>query len=122
MNTKHDFTIGQLGSIYNKGTNVCTANQVLDDSVANERYGIGKEAVFVAIYFMEDSVFSSSDTNGLIAENKERHISSVGESKDIDANAGSVTNGDTFKEGVWIYGRWTKFTLASGSVIAYVGY
>tara|TARA_R100000900_G_scaffold32752_1_gene26392 strand:- start:325 stop:684 length:360 start_codon:yes stop_codon:yes gene_type:complete len=118
----HDYTIGQLGSIYNKGTNVCSANGVIDDNVTNERYGVGKDAVFVAIYMVADTVFDNSNTTGLIAEKKERHMSSVGESLDVDANAGSVTNGDTFEKGVWIYGRWTKFQLASGKVIAYVGY
>ena len=39
----------------------------------------------------------------------------------IDANGGAAIDGETFPQGMTIFGRWTGFTLASGACIAYVG-
>lgn len=98
--------LGQPGSILVAGTALVTASS----------------GVFIAITFLEDTVFDSSDTEGLIPEavSPQLYPSSVGASTDISAN-GVVTDSETFPKGVTIYGRWSKFKLASGKVIAYVG-
>ena len=36
-------------------------------------------------------------------------------------NGDAVDSSNTFPQGVTIFGRWTGFTLASGSVVAYLG-
>ena len=96
--------LGQAGSIHVAGTSLVTA--------AN--------GVFVAITFLEDTTFATSDTEGLIAEDAGLFPSSVGTSSKISAN-GVVTDSETFPKGITIFGRWTKFTLATGKVIAYIG-
>tara|TARA_R110000824_G_scaffold366893_1_gene556002 strand:+ start:1316 stop:1660 length:345 start_codon:yes stop_codon:yes gene_type:complete len=96
--------LGQAGSIHVAGTALVTA--------AN--------GVFVAITFLEDTTFATSDTEGLIAEDAGLFPSSVGTSSKISAN-GVVTDSETFPKGITIFGRWTKFTLATGKVIAYIG-
>tara|TARA_R100000458_G_C8197909_1_gene189372 strand:+ start:40 stop:417 length:378 start_codon:yes stop_codon:yes gene_type:complete len=116
------YSMGQMGSIFVTGTNTCSANGVTADVPASNIRAVGADAVFVAITFVEETTFASSNTVGLIPELEERHMSSTGLSKDIDNNAGSVTDGVVFPEGMTIYGRWTKFQLASGKVIAYIGY
>ena len=37
-------------------------------------------------------------------------------------DGGVAVDSETFPKGVTIYGRWTGFQLATGGVIAYVGY
>ena len=40
-----------------------------------------------------------------------------------DADAGNqVVSGDSFPAGTILYGKWTKFELAGGKVIAYESY
>ena len=101
-------SLGQAGSIL-----------VKDASVAITALN----GVFVAIQFLEDTIFNSSDTQGLIPEASQSFPSSVtsATSTDISAAGGSVVDGETFPQGITIYGRWTKFQLASGLVIAYLG-
>ena len=112
-----------VGSIYNAGTNVCTP-----DNVNNRPASTGgvatksKQMVFVAIYVVTNAVFASSNTTGLIGEVEDLHMGSNSTSTNIDANAGTVTDSVTFAAGTWLYGRWSKFQLASGSVIAYVAH
>ena len=36
-------------------------------------------------------------------------------------NGDAIDSSNSFPAGVVIFGRWTAFTLASGSVIAYLG-
>ena len=93
-------SMGQAGSILVKGTTVCT-NAVGD---------------FVAIQFIEDTVFTS-----LTAQDILFYPSDGGESDGIDSDAGGQSDSVTFPAGMTIYGRWTGFQLASGKVIAYVG-
>ena len=100
--------LGQLGSIFVTGTAAATA-------------ALG---VFVAITFLEDTVFDS-DAEGLVAEDNELWPNSVGDADatttKISAANGDNTDTETFPRGVTIYGRWTSFKLTSGKVIAYVG-
>lgn len=96
--------LGQSGSILVTGTTAVTC-------------GVGS-GVFVAIQFLEDTVFGSG---GLVAETEQLFPDDAGASTLIDADGGSATGSEVFPKGVTIYGRWTGLTLASGKVIAYVG-
>jgi hypothetical protein len=98
-----DFT-GQAGSILVTGTGAIAA-------------GYGK---FVAIQFIEDTVFSSS-ANGLSGTDLQRWPDDTGVGSDISSN-GAAIDSVTFPQGLTIFGRWDGFTLASGKVIAYIGY
>ena len=96
--------LGLVGSIYNGGTETVTC--------ALE----GKN--FVAITFVTDSVFNS--TSGLVATDDAMYINTQSGATDIDSD-GDVVDSVTFPAGMTIYGKWTQFILASGSVIAYIG-
>jgi len=98
-----DFT-GQAGSILVTGTGAIAA-------------GYGK---FIAIQFIEDTVFSSS-ASGLSGTDLQRWPDDTGVGSDISSN-GAAIDGVTFPQGMTIFGRWDGFTLASGKVIAYIGY
>jgi len=113
--TEVSYGFGQMGSIHVRGTTAVTSNGVTADP------GVGAEAVFVAITFLEDTTFNTG-TGGLIAEQTQLYPDSTYTSTSIDPDGGVVTDGETFPKGVTIYGRWTGFTLATGGVIAYIGY
>ena len=97
-----NLSLGQAGSILVTGTTAVTCG--------------APSGVFVAIQFIEDTIFGT-----LTAETSELYPASNGTSTSIDANAGSNTSGQTFPQGVTIYGRWTTINLTSGKIIAYVG-
>ena len=99
-------SLGQAGSIFVTGTNAVTC-------------GTGSK-VFIAITFLEDTVFASG-SGGLVAETEQLYPDDAGTGTLIDADGGDNTDGETFPKGVTIYGRWSGFQLASGLVIAYVG-
>lgn len=105
-----DFAFGQMGSILIAGTTATTSNGVT--GMQNK--------VFMAITFLEDTVFASS-SGGLTAETTQLFPDDTGTGTDIDANGGAAIDSETFPKGVTIYGRWTSITLASGKVIAYIG-
>tara|TARA_R110002012_G_scaffold194163_5_gene362002 strand:+ start:4993 stop:5325 length:333 start_codon:yes stop_codon:yes gene_type:complete len=94
-------SLGQAGSIFVSGTSAVSC----------------KSGVFVAITFLENTVF---DNAGLKAEDDELYPDDTGTSGLIGTN-GAAIDGETFPKGVTIYGRWTSFTLTSGLVIAYRG-
>ena len=98
-----DFT-GQAGSILVTGTGAVAA-------------GYGK---FIAIQFLEDTIFASG-ASGLSATDVNRWPDDTGIGSDISSN-GEDIDGVTFPQGMTIFGRWDGFTLASGKVIAYIGY
>ena len=115
-----DYAFGQLGSIHAAGTNAVTLIGG-DDTDATPAGNVNRiTKVFVAITFLEDTVFAS-DSAGLTPADAQNFPSSNAASTDIDANGGSVVDSEVFPKGVTIYGRWTGFKLASGRVIAYVG-
>jgi hypothetical protein len=76
--------------------------------------------VFVAIQFIEDSVFESGAT-GLVAETTQLFPDDTGESTSVSASGGNAIDGVTFPAGMTIYGRWTAFELVSGKAIGYLG-
>jgi|TARA_R100000501_G_scaffold5548_1_gene12304 hypothetical protein len=97
-------TLGQKGSIFVTGTDAVTS----------------LSGVFCAIQFTEDTVFDSGAT-GLIAESTQKWPDSTGTGTAIDADGGAAIDGETFPQGMTIFGRWTGFKLASGACVAYVG-
>ena len=76
------------------------------------------EIVYIAIYFVTESVFEVGVT-GLVPETTYKYLSSNATSSLIAENSLSV-DGVTWPAGMTIYGRWTGFELASGSCIAYI--
>jgi len=100
----NNLALGQAGSIFVSGTTAVTA----------------ASGVFVAITFLEDTIFASA-SGGLVAETEQLFPDDAGTGTLIDADGGAAIDGETFPKGVTIYGRWTGFTLDSGLVIAYVG-
>ena len=109
------YGFGQMGSIHVSGTTACTSNEVNGAMKDNN-------AVFIAISFLEDTIFDVSDTEGLVSEDQTIFMSSIEGSTGIDANAGAATDAEVFPKGMTIYGRWTGFKLLSGRVVAYIGY
>ena len=101
-----NLAMGQAGSIFVNGTTAVTC-------------GAGS-GVFIAIQFTEDTVFASG-SGGLVAETEQLFTDDTGTGTLIDANGGAAIDGETFPQGMTIYGRFTGFTLASGACIAYVG-
>jgi len=95
--------LGQSGSVFVTDTAAITA----------------LNGVFIAIQFIEDTVFASG-SGGLVAEIEQLFPDDNGTCSIVSAN-GDNTGDETFPKGLTIYGRWTGFTLASGACIAYVG-
>lgn len=77
--------------------------------------------VFVAIQFLEDTVFDSG-AGGLSADSTmaNKFPDDTAVSSDVSAN-GAAIDGITFPKGMTLYGRYDGFKLASGKVIAYLG-
>ena len=96
-------SLGQKGSIF------------IDQATADQD-AVCLNGTFVAITFIEDTVFQT-----LTAETAQLYPADNGTSTIIDANAGSEVDGQTFPQGLTIYGRWTTINLVSGKIIAYVG-
>jgi hypothetical protein len=116
--TEVAYNFGQMGSIYVDGTAAITSNEVTSAAIAG---AVGTKAVFVAVTFVTDTVFDGG-TTGLVAETSTLYPDSTGTGTAIENTGGSVVDGITFPAGLTVYGRWTGFKLASGSVIAYIGY
>ena len=63
----------------------------------------------VAFQFLTDSTFTT------LTPIDSNYIGTAG------GNGDAVDTGNVFTAGMTIYGQWTAFTLADGSVIAYLG-
>ena len=115
-----DYAFGQLGSIHVAGTEAITiiGGDDTDVTPASNVNRITK--VFVAITFLEDTVFDSGAT-GLVPAEAQNFPSSDGNSTDIDADGGDVVDSETFPKGVTIYGRWSTVTPSAAPVICYFG-
>ena len=111
MSKIHQYSSGEAGSIAlgQKGSILAKLDAVT---------AIG--GVFVAIQFIEDSVFESGDT-GLVAETTQLYLDDAGESTSVSASGGNAIDSVTFPAGMTIYGRWTAFELTSGKAIGYLG-
>ena len=92
VNESSNIGLGQAGSILETGNTAVSGKKI------------------VAITFLEDAVFSvltpESGTSQYIGNSN---------------NNGDSTASVTFPQGVTIFGRWSAFTLSSGSVVAYLG-
>ena len=102
----NNLALGQAGSIFVSGTTAVTCST-----------GAG---LFVAIQFIEDTVFDSGN-DGLVSAENQLFPSSQYASTTVDSDGGVVTDSETFPQGMTIFGRWTGFKLASGKVVGYVG-
>ena len=100
-----NLSLGQAGSVLVTGTAAVSC--------------VAPSGIFVAIQFIEDTVFDSAD-GGLSAETLQLFPDDTGVGSDVSAN-GAATNGETFPQGMTIFGRWTGFKLETGACIAYVG-
>jgi len=97
---------GEAGSILVTGTTAVT-------SPSNTK--------FIAIQFIEDTVFDSGN-DGLISATNQLYPSTQYTGTDIDGDGGAVADSVSFPQGMTIFGRWSGFKLASGKVIGYIGY
>jgi len=70
--------------------------------------------VWVAIQIIDDATFTT------LTQEDNRWYGSAAGATDLDSN-GDTTSGITFPSGMTIYCRWSKFILAGGTVIAYLG-
>jgi len=95
--------LGQAGSCFVSGTAAVTA-------------AYGK---FVAIQFLEDTVFNG--TNGLVATDTGRWPDDSAAASDVSSSNTAAVGSQSFPQGMTIFGRWDSFKLVSGAVIAYVG-
>ena len=111
MSLEHQYSAGEAGSV-SLGQKGCILAST--DAVT------AKGGAFIAIQFVEDSVFESGST-GLVAETKQLFIDDTGTSTSVSASGGIAIDGVTFPAGMTIYGRWSAFELASGKAIAYLG-
>jgi hypothetical protein len=91
VSESNNVALGQAGCLFEDGT----------DAITNEK--------IIGIQFLEDTTFTT-----LTPENSS-YIGTAG------GNGDAVDSSNTFPQGVTIFGRWTGFTLASGSVVAYLG-
>ena len=91
VNESNNIGLGQVGSILETGNTAVSGKEI------------------VAITFLEDTIFSvltpESGTSLYIGNSN---------------NNGDSTASVTFPQGVTIFGRWSAFTLSSGSVVAYL--
>jgi len=99
---------GEAGSILVTGTTAVTTT-------------VTANTIFTAIQFIEDTVFDSGN-DGLISATNQLYPSTQYASTSVDADGGAVADSVTFPQGMTIFGRWSGFKLASGKVIAYIGY
>ena len=92
------------------------AGSILIDQSTTDQDAVCLNGVFIAIQFLEDTVFGT-----LTGETSQLFVSSGQTSTIIDANAGAAATTVTFPQGMTIFGRWTTINLASGACVAYVG-
>ena len=69
---------------------------------------------WVALQMVDDVTFTT------LTQESNKWFGSAAGATDLDSN-GDTTSGITFAAGMTIYGRWSTFTLAGGTVIAYLG-
>ena len=84
-------TVGHLGAIFEDGTDDITSKKV------------------VAIQFIEDTTFTT------LTPVDSSYIGTA------SGNGDAIDTSNTFPQGMTIFGRWTGFRLASGTVVAYQG-
>ena len=83
--------LGQAGAIFEDGTTAVSSKKI------------------VAIQFVDDSAFTT------LTPSTSDFIGTAG------GNGDAIDSSNSFPAGITIYGQWTAFTLASGTIIAYQG-
>jgi len=83
--------LGQVGAIFEDGTTAVSSKKI------------------VAIQFVDDSAFTT------LTPSTSDFIGTAG------GNGDAIDSSNSFPAGITIYGQWTAFTLASGTIIAYQG-
>ena len=106
----------KLAVIEAQNTALGQGGSILIDQSTTDQDAVCLNGVFIAIQFLEDTVFGT-----LTGETSQLFVSSGQTSTTIDANAGAAATTVTFPQGMTIFGRWTTINLASGACIAYVG-
>ena len=96
--TEVSYGFGQMGSIHVAGTENITIIGGRDSNATPANNVNKTDKVFVAITFLEATVFDSG-TAGLVAADAQNFPSSTGTSTDIDADGGDVV--DRLKVSVW---------------------
>ena len=84
-------TVGHLGAIFEDGTDNITSKKV------------------IAIQFLEDTTFTT------LTPEDSSYIGTA------SGNGDAIDTSNTFPQGMTIFGRWTGFRLASGTIVAYQG-
>ena len=76
---------------------------------------------FVAIQFLEDTVFDSN-AGGLVATTENLYLDDTGTGAGVaSGGGGAAIDSVTFPKGMTLFGRYDGFKLASGKVVAYLG-
>ena len=83
--------LGQLGAIFEDSTSAISSKKI------------------VAIQFVTDSTFTT------LTPSSDQFIGTA------SGNGDAIDSSNSFPAGMTIYGQWTAFTLASGTIIAYQG-
>ena len=85
------YLAGHLGAIFEDGTEDITSKKV------------------IAIQFIEDTTFTT------LTPVDSSYIGTA------SGNGDAIDTDNTFPQGMTIFGRWTGYRLASGSIVAYQG-
>ena len=117
-----------MAIVTNDWTGSIVASRWIDDTNAETP---GRGNYFCAIECITATTFTAlisekmkeydtdSDSSGAIDASDTPSLNSIYiNTEDTDAGT-AVVSGDTFPVGTILYGKWTSFTLNSGSVIAY---
>ena len=91
VNESKKIGLGQAGCLFEDGTTAISGKKI------------------IAIHFIADSTFTT------LSPESASYVGTAG------GNGDAIDSSNSFPAGVVIFGRWTAFTLASGSVIAYLG-
>ena len=91
VSESNNVALGQAGCLFEDGTDAITGKKI------------------IGIQFLEDTTFTT------LTPDSSSYIGTSG------GNGDAIDSSNTFPQGVTVFGRWTGFTLASGSVIAYLG-
>ena len=91
VSESNNVALGQAGCLFEDGIDAITGKKI------------------IGIQFLEDTTFTT------LTPESSSYIGTSG------GNGDAIDSSNTFPQGITIFGSWTGFTLASGSVIAYLG-
>ena len=91
VSESNNVALGQAGCLFEDGTDAITGKKI------------------IGIQFLEATTFTT------LTPDSSSYIGTSG------GNGDAIDSSNTFPQGITVFGRWTGFTLASGSVVAYLG-